>query len=96
MRVGGAFVPRGGAGAAGVLLVRGRCPAAVLYGAVQNAVVMSLLLGSGGEAWLEVFFFCTPLKLALLAPGPAYAALGGLSRLQSGRGRRAAEGAAGV
>jgi hypothetical protein len=44
-----------------------------------------LLLGSGAEARPKVSFFCTLLKLALLILGPAYAALGGLALLKSGR-----------
>jgi hypothetical protein len=72
-------------GNVGVLLAWGQW-AAVAFGTVQNAVMMSLLLGSGGEAWLKVSFFCTLLKLALLILGPAYAALGGLALLKAGRG----------
>jgi len=76
-------------GAAGVLLAWGQW-AAVIFGAVQNAVMMSLLLGSGGESWLHISYWCTLLKLALLILGPVYAALGGLALLKAGRGRRAA------
>ncbi len=42
-------------GAAGVLIAWGQW-AAVVFGTVQNAVMMSLLLGSGGEAWLRVSY----------------------------------------
>lgn len=66
-------------GAAGVLLAWGQW-AAVVFGAVQNAVMMSLLFGGGGEAWLKVSYWCTLLKLILLALGPAYALAGWLAR----------------
>jgi hypothetical protein len=69
----------------GVLLAWGQW-AAVAFGTVQNAVMMSLLLGSGGESWLHASFWCTLLKLALLTLGPAYAALGGLALLKAGAG----------
>jgi hypothetical protein len=61
----------------GVLLAWGQW-AAVVFGTVQNAVMMSLLLGSGGEGWLQVSYWCTLLKLSLLTFGPAYALLGRL------------------
>jgi hypothetical protein len=54
--------------------------AAVVFGTVQNAVMMSLLLGGDGEAWLKVSYWCTLLKLILLALGPAYALVGWLAR----------------
>ena len=63
---------------AGVLLAWGLW-AAVLFGTVQNAVMMSLLLGSGGEMWLKVSYWCTLLKLVLLTLGPGYALLGWLA-----------------
>jgi hypothetical protein len=71
-------------GAAGVLLAWGQW-AAVLFGTVQNAVMMSLLLGAGEEPWLHASYWCTILKLALLIIGPAYAALGALVLLKAGR-----------
>jgi hypothetical protein len=49
---------------------------AVLCGVVQNAVMMSLLLGSGGESWLKISYWATLLKLALLILGPAFALAG--------------------
>ena len=69
--------------AAGVLLAWGQCLAA-LCGTVQNAVMMSLLLGSGSEAWVDVSYWATLVKLILLAAGPAYAALGGAALLFGG------------
>ena len=65
--------------AAGVLLAWGQW-AAVVFGTVQNAVMMSLLLGNGSEAWLKVSYWCTLLKLILLVLGPAYALAGGAAR----------------
>jgi hypothetical protein len=61
---------------------------AVLCGAVQNAVMMSLLLGSGGDAWLKVSYWATLLKLALLVLGPALALAGWAVQTASGVGRR--------
>jgi hypothetical protein len=75
---------RGWLSAAGVLLAWGQW-AAVAFGTAQNAVMMSLLLGSGGESWLKVSYWCTLLKLVLLVLGPAYAALGGLALSKAGR-----------
>lgn len=70
---------RTGLAAAGVLLAWGQW-AAVVFGTVQNAVMMSLLLGGDGEAWLKISYWCTLLKLILLALGPAYALVGRLAR----------------
>ena len=57
---------------------------AVLCGTVQNAVMMSLLLGSGNEAWLQVSYWCTLLKLILLLLGPVYALFGWLTLTMRG------------
>ena len=69
--------------AAGFLLAWGQW-LAVLCGTVQNAVMMSLLLGSGSEAWVGASYWATLLKLILLVAGAAYAALGGAFRLLKG------------
>ncbi len=52
---------------------------AVVFGTAQNAVMMSLLLGRGGEAGPQVTYRCTLPKLALLIIGPAYTLLGWLA-----------------
>lgn len=83
---------RRGLAAAGVLVAWGQW-LAVLCGTVQNAVMMALLVGAGGEAWLPASYWCTLLKLALLALGPAYAALGGAAWLSGGPGEARAAGA---
>jgi hypothetical protein len=72
----------------GVLIAWGQ-RAAVLCDTVQNAVMMSLLLGSGGEGWLKVSFFCTLFKLLLLALGPAYALFGYAAAPRPPRPKRA-------
>lgn len=53
---------------------------AVLLGTVQNAVMMSLLLGFGSEFWIDISYWATLFKLILLALGPVYATLGDCSR----------------
>jgi hypothetical protein len=70
--------------AVGILLAWGQW-AAVFSGAVQNAVMMSLLLGSGSEAWLKVSYWATLLKLTLMVTGATYAVLAGLPLLKAGR-----------
>ena len=68
---------RRGLGSIGALLAWGLW-LAVICGTVQNAVMMSLLLGSGSEAWLGISYWSTLLKLVLLILGPAYALAGWL------------------
>jgi hypothetical protein len=68
---------------AGFLLAWGQW-AAVVFGAVQNAVMIGLLLGSGSEAWVDISYWCTLLKLTLLVLGPTYAALGGVALMKAG------------
>jgi|GEM_PF-4620301 len=51
---------------------------AVLCGTVQNAVMMSLLLGGGSELSVDISFWATLLKLTLLVLGPALSAIGGM------------------
>jgi hypothetical protein len=68
---------RTGLSSVGVLLAWGQW-LAVICGTVQNAVMMSLLLGSGSEAWLGISYWSTLLKLLLLILGPAYALAGWL------------------
>ena len=72
----------------GILLAWGQW-LAVLFGAVQNAVMIRLLLGSGNEAWLRVSYWCTLLKLVLLITGPAYALVGWLTWAAEGHEKRA-------
>lgn len=54
------------------------------FGAVQNGVMMALLTGAGSEAWVDVSYWATLLKLILFVAGAAYAALGGAARLAGG------------
>ena len=60
---------------------------AVLFGTVQNYVMMSLLLGSGGDIGLKISFWATLFKLILLTLGPVYAAFGGLYWLIKGQAK---------
>jgi hypothetical protein len=78
---------RRGPSSVGILLAWGLW-LAVIFGTVQNIVMMSLLLGSGSEAWLRVSYWCTLLKLILLSLGPAYALFGWLTLTVSGREKR--------
>ncbi len=68
---------RRGLSAVGMLLAWGVW-LAVIFGTVQNAVMMSLLLGSGSDAWLQVSYWCTLFKLILLIAAPTYALFGWL------------------
>lgn len=79
---------RKGLSSAGILLAWGLWLAAI-FGTVQNIVMMSLLLGSGREAWLKVSYWCTLSKLLLLSLGPAYALFGWLALTVIGRETRA-------
>jgi hypothetical protein len=72
---------------AGLLLAWGQW-LAVLFGTVQNIVMMKLLLGSGSEGVLQISYWCTLFKLILLALGPAYAMLGGLVWMMKASPRR--------
>jgi hypothetical protein len=60
---------------AGVLIAWGQWLAA-LFGTIQNAVMMSLLLGSETEIGLKISYWATLFKLILLFLGPFYAACG--------------------
>lgn len=69
---------QGWLGSVGIMLAWGLW-LAVIFGAVQNIVMMSLLPGSGSETWLKVSYWRTLLKLILLILGPAYGLFGWLA-----------------
>lgn len=50
---------------------------AVLFGTIQNAVMMSLLLDFNvSETWVQISYWATLFKLILLVLGPVYAVFG--------------------
>jgi hypothetical protein len=66
---------------------------AVLFGTIQNAVMMSLLLGFNvDEVWMQASYWSTLFKLILLFLGPTYAALGYLFWIAKGNSLQKIEG----
>ncbi len=57
----------------------------MIFGTIQNTVMMSLLVGAQiSESWMDVSFWATLFKLALLVLGPAFSAFGYLYLIKKG------------